>query len=65
MRIARHGDSYGAAVSAQTSESIDESIINPIDIEEIAEVNLTKSTGNIKHKHIQGVDEFTSEWSKM
>ena len=58
-RIVSHDALYYASVSAQTFEAIGETIIiSPIDFGEIVNVNLTKSTGDIKHNHIQGIDEF-------
>ena len=55
---------YDAAASAQTLETADEAIINPIDFGSIADVNTDKSTGNIKRSRIQGFDEFTLGCSK-
>ena len=58
-RISRPDALYGATASAQTSERIDEAIMNPIDFAEIVDVNLTKSAGNMKRYRVQGFGEFT------
>ena len=44
-RIARPGSWYYAPVSEQIFETPDGEIINPIDFEEMVDVNSTKSTG--------------------
>ena len=50
-------------LSERTSETTDESI-NPIDCEEITDVNYAKSMGDIKHNRIPGFDEFASGFPK-
>ena len=48
-RFARHDATYGAAVSAKTSEETGEKIIiNPIDFGEIDDVDWDKATANFK-----------------
>ena len=51
-RIAIPGALYDASVSAQTSVVVGESIINPIDPEELADVNFAKVLGDPSHSHI-------------
>ena len=51
-RIARPYSLYDASVSAQTSEADDQVILNPIDFDEIFDVNLTNEAGNFIHVHI-------------
>ena len=53
-RIARHGAFRDASASAQTFETVNVTIINPSYFEEIVAVKLTRSTENIRRKHIQG-----------
>ena len=62
-RIARPGALYGASVSAQTSDEADETNINPIDFEEMVDLNLSQPTGNIQHNHIEGFDKFMGKYS--
>ena len=47
-RIARPDVLYDATVYAQTSETINEAIINPIDFGEIDDVDWDKATANFK-----------------
>ena len=63
-RISKTDAFYGASASAQNSEAIDEEVIDPIDLDEIADVNLTPAIDNIAHGHIQGFDELKLEFSK-
>ena len=44
-RIARTGALYGASVSGRTFETIGETTINPIDLEEVVDVNVSKVLG--------------------
>ena len=52
-RISRHGALRDSSVYADTFETIGESIVNAIDIAEIDDVKLTKSTGDIENDHSQ------------
>ena len=62
-RIARPEALYGASVLAQTFEAADEAILNPIDFDGIADLDLAKATGGIKNNHIRRCDEFMGKYS--
>ena len=62
-RITRPDALRDASVSDETSITTDGWVINPIDFEEIVDVNSTKSNGDTKHNHIQGVDEVALGYS--
>ena len=63
-RISRPGAFYGASVSAKTFEAIGESIVNPIDLEEIFDVNMGNSMRAEKYSHIRGFVEFAQKFKK-
>ena len=68
MRISRIANPcalYGASVSAQTFDSMDDAIINPIDFDAIAESHLEKAMATITHPHIPGFDEFSRKFARM
>ena len=58
-RIARPGALYGASVSAQTSETIDDAIVNPIDFDEFVDADSAKVLETNSHPHITGFGEFS------
>ena len=57
-RIARQGALYDASTSAPAFDGVDQVIQNPIDFEEIVNVNLASPAGNFKFPHVQGYGEF-------
>ena len=63
-RTARPGALRDASVSARTFESINETIINLIDFNDVVVANLTKECGNVAHSHIPCSGEFSRELSK-
>ena len=63
-RIARPCALRDASVSARTFESINETIINLIDFNDVVVANLTKECGNVAHSHIPCSGEFSRELSK-
>ena len=63
-RIAMPDALYGASVSAKTFESINESITNPIDFNDVVDVYLTKAIGGISHSHIPCFDAYSRNFSK-
>ena len=62
-RIAMPDASYDASVPAQTSEAVGDTILNPIDFVEIADLNLAKSSGNTKRNHAEFFNAFTGTYS--
>ena len=58
-RIARPDALYDASVSAQTCDTIDETIIYPIDIDEIDDLDLAKDLGANSHPRIPGFGGFS------
>ena len=64
-RIAGPGALYDADVSASTPETIPDTIINPIDFEEIADVDVAKAIGANPHSHIPGFEEFIRNSPKV
>ena len=57
MRIARiawPGALYGASAPSQTFETIDETIVNPIDSEKVADVNVARLIDVGSYSHIPG-----------
>ena len=63
-RIARHGALYDASVSAQTSEEVGETIVNPTDFEEVVDVNVDKLTGANPYAHIPRFGDFSRKFPK-
>ena len=63
-RIARTEALYDASVAARTFEAAEETILNPIDFEEIVDLDLAISAGDIQHSHIRGFGEFMGAVSK-
>ena len=63
-RIAGNDALYGASVAVQTFETIRDAIINPIDLADIADVNSTKETVNIKHHRIHRIGEVMLQFPK-
>ena len=51
-RIARPGALYGESAPSQSSEPIDETIINPRDFEEIRDVNISKVLETDSYSHM-------------
>ena len=64
-RIDRPDALYDAGLSAKTFETIDESILNRSDFDEIAAVYSTVESENITHKHIQRHGEFMLKFRKV
>ena len=56
------GELYDASVSAQTFETIDETIIYTGDFEEVPEVSSTKVFGTPAHPHIPGFGGFSRKF---
>ena len=56
-RIAIPGALYDASVSAQTCETIDVEVINPIDFEEVGAVNVTKALEARPYSHMPGFED--------
>ena len=56
-RISRPGALYGASVSSQTSETIDETIVNPFDPEEVPDVHISNVLGTESYSHMPGLDD--------
>ena len=52
-RINRHDALYDASFAAQTFDEAGQVRLSPIDFEEIADVDLAKSTGDVKFAHIE------------
>ena len=53
-RISRPGPLYDASASVQTSETIDETIVNPIDSGEVFDVNVASMIDMGYYSHIPG-----------
>ena len=53
-RIERPGALYDASFPSQTSETAGETIINPIDFEEVADVDVSKLIGADSYAHMPG-----------
>ena len=49
---------YCASVAAQTFETVNETITNPIDCDDIVYVNVAKVIEAYTHDHIPGFEEF-------
>ena len=60
-RIARPVALYGASASAQTAETIDETIVNPIDFEEVGDVNVARLIDMGPYSHMPGFDDFSMD----
>ena len=56
--IERPGALYGALVLSQTFETVGESIVMPIDSEEIGDMNSERDIGAGNYSHMPGVEEF-------
>ena len=63
-RIARPDALYGASVSARTSETIEESIINPIDPDEVVDANLVRAKNTGKYSRMPGNYEYGRKFKK-
>ena len=57
-RIALPGALYDASISVQTCGEVEQGILNPVDIDNLVDVNIAKSTADIKFPHIQGYSGF-------
>ena len=65
-QISRHGALYDASISAQTSESAGHVVLNPIDFDDVIEVYIAKSDGDLKAPHIRGYGDFLANiYQKM
>ena len=53
-RISRPGALYGASASAKTFETIDEEFANPIDFEEVSDVNIPNVIHTESYLHMPG-----------
>ena len=63
-RIAIPGAFRDSPAHARNFETIGATIINPIDLAEIVDVNPTNAMGNTKHDRIQGFGEFVPGFPK-
>ena len=64
-RIARPGALYDDSVSAQTFETIDESIINPIGVAEGGDVNIARVVDVDSYSRIPGFEDFDMNFKRM
>ena len=53
---------YDASVSARTSAAVGEAVVNPIDFEEVADVNVAKSIDADSYSHIPCFGDFIREF---
>ena len=57
-RIARPGALYDASVSAHTSAATDETIVGPIDFDEVADVNIARAIVAESYSHMPGFNDI-------
>ena len=63
-RIARPGALRAASASARTFATIGESIINPIDFDEVPDVNTARVIGLESYSHMPGLWDFDRNFKK-
>ena len=63
-RSARPDSAYGVSAPAQTFGEIEESIVNPSDFGEIADVNLTMSANTGNYPHMHSFEEYGRKFEK-
>ena len=67
MRIAgisRPGALYGASASERIFETIGEAIVNPIDFEEITDLNMARAASAGNYSSMPGFDEYDRKFKK-
>ena len=63
-RIVRPDALYDASIPARTFEAAGQAILNPIDLDEVIDVNIANSTGDLKFTLIDRYGEFIANKSK-